>query len=90
MQTQTEIMSNIKPVETSNASSLLTEREREVLRLIAQGATSKEIGKQLGISSKTAEAHRNNIKKKLHANTIAELVQCAVVFKLIEPRCPRQ
>lgn len=69
---------------------LLTEREREVLRLIAEGSTSKEIGKLLGISSKTAEAHRNNIKKKLRANNIAQLVQCAVVFNLIEPRCPDQ
>lgn len=66
----------------------LTDRENEVLRLIAQGSTSKEIGRQLGISSKTAEAHRNNIKKKLHANTIADLVQCAIVFGLIIPRCP--
>jgi DNA-binding CsgD family transcriptional regulator len=87
MQPQTKVMSiSTQPKERSH---ILTEREREVLKLIAQGSTSKEIGKELGISSKTAEAHRNNIKKKLHANTIAELVQCAIVFKLIEPRCPR-
>jgi two-component system nitrate/nitrite response regulator NarL len=83
MQPQTKFISNSKIT-----ISVLTEREREVLCLIAQGSTSKEIGKTLGISSKTAEAHRNNIKKKLRANTIAELVQCAIVFNLIVPRCP--
>jgi DNA-binding CsgD family transcriptional regulator len=73
-----------------NSLSLLTEREKEVLRLIAQGATGREIGYKLGISHKTADTHRENIKKKLHAETVAELVQCAIVFGLIKPRCPQQ
>lgn len=65
----------------------LTEREREVLVLIAKGLTSKEIGVNLGISSKTASAHRDNIKKKLRADSIAQLVQCAIVHGLITPYC---
>ena len=73
-----------------NTLSLLTEREKEVLRLIAQGATGREIGFKLGISHKTADTHRENIKKKLHAETVAELVQCAIVFGLIKPHCPQQ
>ena len=73
-----------------NDSGLLTDREREVLRLIADGATSREIGVKLGISRKTADAHRNNIKRKLRVDNIAHLVQCAIVMGLIEPRCPRE
>ena len=72
-----------------NGSDLLTDREREVLRLIADGATSREIGTKLGISRKTADAHRNNIKRKLRVDNIAHLVQCAIVLGLIEPHCPR-
>jgi DNA-binding CsgD family transcriptional regulator len=72
-----------------NSSDLLTDREREVLRLIAEGSTSREIGVKLGISRKTADAHRNNIKRKLRVDNIAHLVQCAIVLGLIEPRCPR-
>ncbi|MEW6730023.1 MAG: helix-turn-helix transcriptional regulator [Acidobacteriota bacterium] len=84
------IANKVKIQHGNDQINRLTERECEVLRLIAQGATSREIGQQLGISPKTAEAHRNNIKKKLHANTIAHLVQCAIVFGLIEPQCPSQ
>jgi DNA-binding NarL/FixJ family response regulator len=68
--------------------SLLTVRERDVLRLIATGLTSKEIGKKLSISEKTVEAHRNNIKRKLGVYSIAELTQCAIVMGLIKPFCP--
>jgi DNA-binding CsgD family transcriptional regulator len=73
-----------------NSYDLLTDREREVLRLIADGATSREIGTKLGISRKTADAHRNNIKRKLRVDNIAHLVQCAIVLGLVVPRCPRE
>ncbi|MFY9223138.1 MAG: helix-turn-helix transcriptional regulator [Blastocatellia bacterium] len=63
----------------------LTNREREVLELIASGATSKEIGTRLNISHKTAEAHRENIKKKLDIHTLAELVRYAVGAGLAQP-----
>ena len=66
----------------------LSDRECEVLILIAKGATSKEIGGRLGISNKTVEAHRENIRRKLKVNTIAQLVQCAVSLGLITPSCP--
>jgi DNA-binding CsgD family transcriptional regulator len=72
----------------NNGHNLLTEREQEVLNLIAEGATSKEIGYKLGISRKTADAHRNNIKRKLHADSIAQMIQCAIVLGLIKPYCP--
>jgi DNA-binding CsgD family transcriptional regulator len=66
-------------------SNLLTARESEVLKLIAEGATSKEIGQKLGISYKTADAHRENIKKKLHVSSIAHLVRYAIVVGLVKP-----
>ncbi|MBL8148920.1 MAG: helix-turn-helix transcriptional regulator [Blastocatellia bacterium] len=83
-------MSRAKMKTKLNVINLLTEREREVLRLIAEGATSKEIGENLGISRKTADAHRNNIKRKLRVDTIAHLVQCAIVLGLVEPQCPKE
>lgn len=62
----------------------LTNREREVLQLIAEGSTSKEIGSRLNISHKTAEAHRENIKKKLDIHTLAGLVRYAIGTGLVQ------
>lgn len=62
----------------------LSKREQEVLRLIAQGKTSKAIGQELGISHKTVDAHRENIKNKSQVKTTAEIVLLAVKNKLIE------
>ena len=53
-------------------------REREVLRLIADGRTSKEIATQLGRSIKTIETHRRNITRKLRLRSVAELTKYAV------------
>ena len=56
----------------------LTSREREVLQLIAEGNTNREIATQLHISVKTAGVHRNNIMQKLHLTTMAELTRYAI------------
>ncbi len=61
----------------------LTRREREVLKLIAEGATSKDIAARLGISPKTAQIHRDNLKRKLNANSTAAMVRYAIRHKLI-------
>lgn len=66
----------------------LTTREKQVLELIAEGDTSKEIGEKLNISHKTAEVHRENIKKKLDIHTIAQLVRYAVGMGLVQAVCP--
>ncbi|MBN1884128.1 MAG: response regulator transcription factor [Candidatus Krumholzibacteriota bacterium] len=64
--------------------SRLTNREREILQLIAEGFTSKEIGEQLFISVKTVENHRANIMSKLDIHDTAGLVRYAIKIGLIE------
>jgi two-component system response regulator NreC len=62
----------------------LSEREREVLRLLALGHTNQEIAKMLFISVRTAETHRAHIMQKLRLSTRAELVRHAVEQGLLE------
>jgi DNA-binding NarL/FixJ family response regulator len=56
----------------------LAARERQVLALLAEGTRSSEIGRKLGISTATVEAHRRNIMRKLGLHTIAQLTKYAV------------
>ncbi|MDQ8155160.1 MAG: response regulator transcription factor [Gemmatimonadota bacterium] len=56
-------------------TDVLSPREREVLRFIAQGRANKEIGAQLGISTRTVEAHRQALMKKLGIHTVAGLTR---------------
>jgi DNA-binding NarL/FixJ family response regulator len=72
-----------KPAASNGRASALSRREREVLRLVAEGATSKEIAARLGISPKTAQAHRDNLKEKLGARTTAAIVRYAIKHKLV-------
>jgi PAS domain S-box-containing protein len=60
--------------ESPDDESLLSEREAEVLNLVAEGMTNKEIGQALFISPKTVDVHRTRIMKKLHAHNTAELI----------------
>jgi two-component system response regulator NreC len=62
----------------------LSEREWEVLRLTALGLNSKAIGVELDISSKTADAHRRSVMKKLNFKSIADLVKYAIREKIIQ------
>jgi two-component system, NarL family, response regulator NreC len=61
----------------------LSEREREVLRLLALGHTNQEIAEQLYISVRTAESHRAHIMQKLRLSTRAELVRYALTHGLL-------
>ncbi|MEJ2558202.1 MAG: response regulator transcription factor [Anaerolineae bacterium] len=61
----------------------LTEREQEVLTLIAKGLTNKQIGQQLDISPKTVARHRDNVANKLHLSNRAELARYAIQKGLI-------
>lgn len=62
----------------------LSERETDVLRLIALGHTNAEIAEQLYISVRTVETHRAHIQQKLGVSTRAELVRCAISRGLLE------
>lgn len=62
----------------SSTRGSLSRRELQVLTLIAEGYTNKQIADDLGISIKTVEAHRANIMEKLGANTVADLLKIAL------------
>jgi two-component system response regulator NreC len=62
---------------------LLTPREREVLRLLAEGSSVKQIAQRLGLSVKTADVHKSNLMRKLDIHDRAELVKYALRRKLI-------
>ena len=63
----------------------LSPREREVLQLVAEGKTTKEIGRVLGISMKTADSHRTRLMRKLGMHETASLVRHAMRRGLVEP-----
>lgn len=62
----------------------LSAREREILQLLAEGHTSKEIASQLGIAFKTVDAHRTNIMRRLNVHSVADLVRYAVRERIIQ------
>jgi len=63
----------------------LTMREREILQLLAEGKTAKEVASILGIATKTSDTHRTNIMRKLNVHSVAELVRYAIRNKIVEP-----
>jgi DNA-binding NarL/FixJ family response regulator len=69
----------------TRASERLTPREREVLQLLTEGKSNKEIGLLLGVTTKTAETHRAHIMAKLHLHSMSELVRYAIRNRIIEP-----
>jgi DNA-binding NarL/FixJ family response regulator len=62
----------------------LTPREREVIQLLAEGKSSKEVASLLNLSTKTAETHRSNIMRKLDIHSIRDLVVYAVKNDIIQ------
>jgi DNA-binding NarL/FixJ family response regulator len=63
----------------------LTSREREIVQLLSEGKSSKEVASVLSISVKTADTHRANIMRKLEIHSVSELVRYAVRNQIIEP-----
>jgi len=63
---------------THPAFATLTDREREVLQLLAEGRSTKEMADVLGVSVKTIETHRRNIMEKLSIHSVAELTKYAI------------
>jgi two-component system response regulator NreC len=68
-----------------SAFSLLSQREREVLQLMAEGKTTKQIGLQLHISPKTVEGHRLRLMAKLNIDSVAKLTKYAIQEGLTSP-----
>jgi two-component system nitrate/nitrite response regulator NarL len=63
---------------------ILTPREREIVRYVAQGLSHTEIGDKIHISPRTVDTHRTNIMRKLEVHSIAELIKIALQLKIIE------
>ena len=72
------IIDSITDIQKDNKSDKLTARENEVLQLIAEGKSSKEIGIILFLSSKTVDVHRKNIMNKINLFTIPDLTKYAI------------
>jgi DNA-binding NarL/FixJ family response regulator len=69
---------------TDAPASRLTPRQREIVQLLAEGKSSKEVAVALGLSVKTAETHRANIMRRLECHSVSELVRYAIRNKIIE------
>ena len=66
----------------------LTPREREVMKLLAEGRTVRQAAGQLGVSIKTVEAHKFNLMRKLDIHNKAQLVTVAIRKKIVSPPVP--
>lgn len=71
-------LANAPPSEANDRFDLLTDREKEVLQLVAEGLTSAEIGERLFISKRTVDKHRQNLMAKLDVNRTADLIRLAL------------
>lgn len=79
-------LSGRKTLKKESRWDSVTQREREVLKLLAEGYTNKEIGDFLHISVKTVEKHRANLIGKLDLHNVAQLTAYAIDKGLIEPK----
>ncbi|NPA67676.1 MAG: response regulator transcription factor, partial [Chlorobi bacterium] len=73
-----------KTKKRESVEEILTAREIEVLKLIAEGKSNKEIADLLFISQRTAEKHKSNILIKLEMKSVVDLVKYAIKNKIIE------
>ena len=76
-----------KPKEAGEEPSAecLTSREQEIVQLLAEGRSNKEVAASLGIATRTVESHRANIMSKLHLGTFSELMRYAIRKRIIDP-----
>src|SRR5258708_27330378 len=70
--------------ETDVPATRLTPRQREIVQLLAEGKSSKEVAVALGLSVKTAETHRANIMRRLDCHSVSELVRYAIRNNIIQ------
>ena len=79
-----QLASAIETGGTSNLHENLSDREFEIFKLLAAGKTVSHIARELFLSVKTVNAHRQNILQKLHLKTTAEMVRYAIEHKLLD------
>src|SRR4030095_16732439 len=77
-----------KPVPPESKDTALTSREREVIQLVAEGKTTKEVAAALGLSVKTADTHRANLMRKLKVHSVSQLVLYAIRNNIIQVTSP--
>lgn len=78
----------VAPSPTQVTRNRLTPREREIVQLLAEGKSTKEVAVALGLSVKTAETHRSNIMRKLQIHSVSDLVLYAVrnnIVHVVQP-----
>jgi DNA-binding NarL/FixJ family response regulator len=73
-----------QPEDAESANGRLTPRQREIVQLLAEGKSSKEVAAALGLSVKTAETHRANIMRRLNCHSVSELVRYAIRSQIIQ------
>ncbi|MDR4459984.1 MAG: response regulator transcription factor [Nitrospirales bacterium] len=70
-------------LEPNSEGQSLTARQKEILSLVAQGFTNREIGEQLDISVRTVEVHRFNLMRRLRVRNVAQLLRQAIALRII-------
>ncbi len=66
------------------SGDVLTPRERQVVQLVAEGCSSKEVAQRLEISVKTVDTHRSNLMRKLRLHSATQLVRYAIRNRLVQ------
>jgi two-component system response regulator NreC len=80
---QEDYMRKLTGGDVEDSFDLLTDREREILQLVAEGRTNKEVASRLSLSVHTVDTHRGNILQKLNLHSVPELILYAVRKKII-------
>lgn len=83
----TESESTEELLEENSEGQSLTVRQKEILALVAQGYTNREIGERLDISVRTVEVHRFNLMRRLRVRNVAQLLRQAIELGII-PKGP--
>jgi DNA-binding NarL/FixJ family response regulator len=82
------VMQGLRSATTTRASTAerleLTPREREIIQLIAEGSSNKEVANTLGLSVKTVETHRTNLMRKLGLHSVVDVIHYAIRNRIID------
>lgn len=85
---EVEIEIHEEGLDSNSDGQALTSRQKEILRLVAQGYTNREIGQKLDISVRTVEVHRFNLMRRLRVRNVAQLLRQAMALEIISKEPP--